>query len=453
MEVKPAKRRGIRRKVPSGSIRGVLRKHGWKKALDLVKDMTLNFVEQDLQLVLSVAAKAAKWQEALRFARRINSDQGASEAANSWGKGDGWQRAIQVIQTVQWMGFEVAVETLNAASSCERRGVRRSWLLSMQCFRQISAKGLRASPVSMNSLLASLGSALRWHRGCQLLHEGLRRSIAPDDISLNSLVTACEKTAKWELAIGISLLQGMFSLEPDIIGRNAAISSCANAGQWRLASVLLSSSRQLGIRMSLVSIAAMATAGERANQWRVPLELIDSHRTLTGAVLYGAAFDALESWGKWTEALDLYQELPIQLSSPHPSWQERRPWLDPMTVFATVSACSKAEKWRQSVSLLNHVWQQSPDGQGLSTAALNACIYASAGHIGLEVLLRWMKGMHVNPDMLSYSALERRSAASGPEVVRLLGTVRSWAASLWPENRLSDCICCCEGIAFHNQLA
>ncbi|CAE7033926.1 noct [Symbiodinium sp. KB8] len=304
------------------SVRGVLSKHGWVKGLDLVEGMASKRVEQDFQLLLSVAAKAARWQEAFDCARRIRSHQRATEAANSWGKGGSWQRAMQVIQTLQWMGFRVAVETLNAASSsCERHSpFRRGWLWSMQCWMEVAAKGLRTSVVSLNSALVCLGSSMRWHKGCHLLHTGLRRGLEPDDISLNTLVTACEKTVNWELATRTLLLQRLLAIESDIIGRNAAVSACANAGQWCLASFLMSSSKQSGLRISPVSVAAMATAGERSNQWRVPLGLIDSYRSLTGVVCYGAALDALESWGKWAEGLSLLHEIPQRPSS----YQQKR---------------------------------------------------------------------------------------------------------------------------------
>ena len=383
-------------------------------------------VEQDFQLLLSVAAKAARWQEAFDCARKIRSHQGATEAANSWGKGGSWQRAVQVIQTLQWMGFRVAVETLNAASSsCERHSpFRRGWLWSMQCWMEVAAKGLRTSVVSLNSALVCLGSSLRWHKGCHLLHTGLRRGLEPDDISLNTLVTACEKTVNWELATRTLLLQRLFAIESDIIGRNAAVSACANAGQWCLASFLMSSSKQSGLRISPVSVAAMATAGERSNQWRVPLGLIDSYRSLTGVVCYGAALDALESWGKWAEGLSLLHEIPQRPSS----HQQKRPWLDPMALSATVSACSKAQEWRQCVSLLNHVWQHSL-GQCLSTAAWNACLQASVGRLSLESLFGRMQEMLIEPDMLSYSVLEAQGTV-GIESARLLAIVRSRAMPL-----------------------
>ena len=390
----------------AGTIRATLRKHGWKRALGMVSEMELKSLEQDLSLLLSVAAKSARWLQALACARKMGSHQGASEAANCWGAG-GWRNSLQIIQALLWLGFEVAIETLNAASSsCERHGrhgrpggaSRRSWLWSMRCLRQAVAKGLRASSVSLNSAMASVGNSLRWHRGCDLLHAGLRSSLVPDDISLNTLMTACEKTANWELAARMSLVHKTFSIEPDIIGRNAVISSCANSGQWRLASVWLSSSGHAGMSASQVSIAAMATAGERSNQWRIPLQLLDSHRSLSGAVLYGAALDALESWGRWTQALQLFDELSINFPA-------QRPWLDPMTVSATVSACSRAEEWNTSLILLDDAWQNS-HGRGLSTAAWNACIRASAGHVSLELLLLWMQKTRFSPDMLSYAALE-----------------------------------------------
>ena len=408
------------------SVRGVLSKHGWVKGLDLVEGMASERVQQDFQLLLSVAAKSASWREAFNCARRINSHQGATEAANSWGKGGSWQRALQVIQTLQWTGFRVAVETLNAASSsCERHSFRRGWLWSMQCWMEVAAKGLRTSVVSLNSALVCLGSALRWHRSCHLLHAGLHRGLVPDAISLNTLVTACEKTVNWELATRTLLLQKLFAIEPDIIGRNAAVSACANAGEWCLASLLLSSSQQSGLRISPVSVAAMATAGERSNQWRVPLGMIDSYRSLTGVVCYGAALDALESWGKWAEGLSLLHELPQHPSS----HQQLKPWLDPMAFSATVSACSKAQEWRHCLSLLNHVWQHSLGKQCLSTAAWNACLHASVGHLSLESLLGRMQEMLIEPDMLSYSVLETQGTV-GIESARLLAIVRSRAMPL-----------------------
>ena len=421
------------------AVRAVLRSQGWRKAFGAVTEMSLLSVQQDLSLLLSVAAKAAKWQEAFEYARRTGSNQAASEAANSWGTG-GWQRALQVIQALQWLGFQLAVETLNAASSsCDRRSrsggaggepaSRSSWLWSVRCLAEASGKALRASSVTLNSALACLGSSLRWHGSCCLLLATLHRGMVPDDIGLNTVVTACEKTANWELAAEMPFLQRSLSVQPDIIGRNAAMSSCANAGQWRLASVLMSSSEDMGIGVSQVSIAAMATAGERSNQWRLPLHLIDSNPSLTGPILFGAALDALETSGKWTEALELYQELYIELPSRSRS-AERKPWLDPMTVSATVSACSRAEEWKHTMMLLNHVRNSSKSGQGLSTAAWNACIRASAGHVSLESLLGWMQRTHFKPDMLSYAVLEAEGAVPALETARLLTTVRSRAMPL-----------------------
>eukprot|EP00438_Fugacium_kawagutii_P022126 Skav211297 [mRNA] locus=scaffold1746:42363:47543:- [translate_table: standard] len=293
--------------------------------------------------VLSAAAKGACWTlvlevlQSMLYQGQSCAPASVCEVTNACGRGS-WQGAVQMLQEMKKHHVELTVESFGAVSSSCEKAIRKAdskacWRFSLHCLKAVASKSLRASVISFNSVMATLGQVFQWDHSCTLLCRLRQSELEPDDFSINTLATACEKKFRWEAAVATLKMCSIQDIEVDVIGTNAVISSCGKNGLWQEASTILMDLHAAGMRAQPISFAATASACEKANLWIHPLQLLRlaqfTNPTLSGPVLYGVALDALEHHRFWQKALILFRLLgEVRSSNPLE--------MDPIAVSAVV---------------------------------------------------------------------------------------------------------------------
>ena len=401
---------------PDAAIYAEIRSNRSWQALTMMTRLKQHGVRLHGRPALSAAARGGRWLLVLEVLERMIDNgepcapSSVSEVTYACGRGS-WQHSLQLLQGMRNSHIEPTVESFNAvSSSCEKATVRvnsnswTGWKCSLQCLQEASAKSLRASIISYNTAMATLGQALHWYHSFSVLSVLCslgQNPCTPDDFSINTLATACEKKFRWEAAVEALKFGARKGIEVDVIGVNAVISACGTNGQWQVGSKMLMDLYGAGIVASQVSFAATASACEKANLWIRPLQLlrVAKFAQLSGSVLHGVALDALEKQGLWQRALHLFA-LKFLHHGCHGSSKKLERLMDPIAVSAVVSACK--DSWRRTLSLTA---QANNFPGAMSTEAWNACIYSCVGHVPIQNLLDWMTASQFEPDMLSYVAL------------------------------------------------
>ena len=426
---------------PDAAIYAEIRSNRWWQALTMMTRLKQHGVQLRGRPALSAAARGGCWLLVLEvFERMLDNGEpcapsSVSEVTNACGRGS-WQHSLQLLQGMRNSHIEPTVESFNAvSSSCEKVTVKMvnsswtGWKWSLQCLEEASAKSLRASIISYNTAMATVGQALHWYHSFSVLSVlcSLEQSpCIPDDFSINTLATACEKKFRWEAAVEALKFGARKGIEVDVIGINAVISACGTNGQWQVGSKILMDLYGAGIVASQVSFAATASACEKANLWIRPLQLlrVAKFAHLSGSVLHGVALDALEKQGLWQRALHLFALKFLHHGCDGSISKKLARLMDPMAVSAVVSACK--DSWKRTLSLTAEA-NNFPGA--MSTEAWNACIYSCVGHVPIQDLLDWMTASQFEPDMLSYVALNKpgQNLIADSQSTKFLFKIRSEA--------------------------
>eukprot|EP00438_Fugacium_kawagutii_P035107 Skav206858 [mRNA] locus=scaffold1667:277459:282949:- [translate_table: standard] len=159
-----------------------------------------------------------------------------TSAISSCEKGGQWQRALSLLDDLQFLQLQLDVVCFSAIiSACQKAG---EWQQALSVLAAMWVARVRANLVTFNAAISSCEQHGMWHQAAALMALMLSAAIQPDVISFNAIISCYEKEQRWRqtLAMLDALLGAM--LQPTTITFNTAMTCCEKACQWQHALAL-----------------------------------------------------------------------------------------------------------------------------------------------------------------------------------------------------------------------
>ncbi|CAJ1366674.1 unnamed protein product [Effrenium voratum] len=409
--------------IYSAAIGACGRGEQWWQAVALLARMQQEELEADVvaySTTLSSCASAHQWQRALGYMAEMTKEGlqpdviAYNSAMNALTKGNCWEQVLGLLGSLESQGVRADGFTTTAAISATQIASWRSALLV--------ALPSSFSTESLNALLSSCGSTLRWQQSLSMFELSRLWRVPADQISANTL-TACQ--ARWQQSAWLLQWLERAKLEPNVRAYTAASTASAlddtKRGVWAHSLQLIGAGRLRASEDSVLRTSA-AKALETVGRWQQGLQLLESD--FDESVAASAA--AMGSWGRgqhWEVVLRRLDAGTSHLSAWNAGiagcaraeqWQVALQLLcrlegtcmraDLWTYSAAIGACGRGEQWRQAVALLARMRQEKLEADVVAySATLSSCASAHQWQRALGYMEEMTKEA-MKADVIAYNS-------------------------------------------------
>eukprot|EP00435_Cladocopium_sp_Y103_P004604 s3455_g1.t1 len=254
-------------------------KDDWQMSLELLRSIPGPLDVVALTATMNVCVKASSWAWALHlFQSSQQRDTVVYNAAiHACARGDVWQVAAEILQTLQ--------ETL------------------------------RADVVSFSSAMAAMGGAHHWEQAWHLLNLMDTTQVQRNSVAYLNGITACAKVDQWQRA-----LQG--AMDPAGLSEAAACNvALAAIPAWQDAISLFSLMQIRRTIPSSITVRAAIGSCEKGKQWQPALLLC---QVQSDEKVYSAAISACQTGSAVSQGLALLKDMPPGLSDSVVLWSLAR---------------------------------------------------------------------------------------------------------------------------------
>ncbi|CAE6967259.1 unnamed protein product [Symbiodinium sp. CCMP2592] len=229
---------------------------------------------------------------------------GWTRKLNAVGKARQWQLAVHILTQLEPLQIRPNDFTFGACmGACSRAA---QWQSCLQLLEDLIGKGIQPNMIIQNTALAACEKGSQWTAALQLF-SGLPRATA-DLVTYNSLITTMGRAIRWSCALRLQQTLREALLEPDRITFNAAMTACSRAGRWESALDLLAEMLRTGPVPSLADFNVMISALGDTGQWEHAQHLLSVAAAASldaDIVTYTSLISALSIGKRWESALSL----------------------------------------------------------------------------------------------------------------------------------------------------
>lgn len=292
--------------------------------------------------------------------------------------------AFNILESMQSAGYaNDPVALSRVITACTRADW--PWLVkARELLISLYKANCTAEPKLWNMVASSMARKGKWQSAAIFLVEmrecGVERTVA----SFNSLLAVFSRKGKWVDALKMLNQMETDGPPPDVASYSSVMAACQRAKQWEHSVALL---KRLNTSSSPISKGAKKTksASSAAD--------VEAHAPEANEVTYALTIQSLTGAGKWREAIKLYDELPLNISSAEG------------VINAAVAAAASGKDVRLVTRILKVAIERGAKPRGSSfILAISAC-EASANYQGALFLLELMKPLFWEPEQAPTRAL------------------------------------------------
>ncbi|CAJ1444058.1 unnamed protein product, partial [Effrenium voratum] len=300
--------------------------------------------------MVSTCERSFQWTRALALTAAYADGITLSACISACEKSQRWRRSIQLLQALQHFrgesGASLPVAYSAATSACEKGS---QWHNAIRLVAQLWSNG-QASLIPFHGALTALSRVARWELATDL--RCLRTlALEPSLETLNSCMGVLRVAQMWSAALAV--WGSLCSLEPAVVtfaasdaslsglsALNALISSCSEPKKWPLGTRLLASAEA----RDRVSFNSLATVLEKSQRWlRCTALLAQLQQGLQpDCFTWDALLSACQKAAKWQNAISIFGD-----ASP-----------DPLVIGLVLSALAKADarsQWQTLLQMLDEL--------------------------------------------------------------------------------------------------
>ncbi|CAJ1327893.1 unnamed protein product [Effrenium voratum] len=213
-------------------------------------------------------------------------------------KGGRWARALRALAE-RWprrpeLASEVSLNSVLAAL-----GSAAEWRRAGSLLAEMGRQRLEASSVTFGTIIQADGNGMQWHRALETLSNRISTVIC-----FNSAIAACERATSWHMAVATLAVLPEVRVLPDVTTLNSAMSALA-ASEWQRAVCLFFNMPFYAMQADVVSYGSTLRS-----HWQVAGQLL---RLMACALVRGNIITATSavkaSSARWEAAVRAFGDL------------------------------------------------------------------------------------------------------------------------------------------------
>lgn len=228
-----------------------------------------------------------------------------------------WRAALDLLKEMHARSIHRNASTFSSAvSALQKKGY---WEVAVALLEAMIADAVRPDVVNYNTVISTCAASGQWRQAFHLLGSMQGGRTTPDSVSYNATIAACNRAALAEHAIrGMTSMRGARVL-PDAVTYGTVASAVGKLGDWLRVLRLFASMEAERLSQDSVCYSVAIGACEKASSWDAALRLFREMRTRQiprDVVVFGNALSAHARASRWPEALALAQAMRSEAVQP-----------------------------------------------------------------------------------------------------------------------------------------